>query len=67
CVDTGDEYFMLKTSSSNLYLTTISQLTECPFDGISDIDRIIRDAGYTGRISCSDYYKSYRIIIFLLD
>lgn len=67
CIDSGDSYFLIKLDSSNLYTETAAELAHRDEDGISDIDRIVERSGYTGRISMSDYYKDYRMIVFLLD
>lgn len=67
CIDAGEKYFMLKTDSSNLYLQTTSDLIRSDDDGVSDIDRIVAKLHFTGRISYIDYYKAYRIIIFVLE
>ena len=67
CVDSGDRYFTLKVDSSNLFVTTASELVKKDGDGVSDIDRIVSRAGYNGTISFSDHYKNYRILVFLLD
>ncbi|MBQ7782896.1 MAG: hypothetical protein IJ368_02910 [Oscillospiraceae bacterium] len=67
CVDTGDKYFMLKLDSSNLYLQTTSQLIKPDENGVSDIDKMMERMNYHGKISYIDYYKGYRIIIFVME
>ncbi len=68
CIDSGKKYFMIKLDSSNLYLSTLNDLTR-PIDdeGNSDIRAIADRLGYKGNISYTDYYKNYRILIFILD
>ncbi|MBQ7784011.1 MAG: hypothetical protein IJ368_08590, partial [Oscillospiraceae bacterium] len=67
CVDTGEKYFMLKLDSSNLYLQTTSQLIKPDENGVSDIDKMMERMNYHGKISYIDYYKGYRIIIFVME
>ncbi len=67
CVDSGEKYFMLKLDTSNLYLQTTAGLIRQDERGESDIDRIVSDLNFSGKISYIDYYKSYRIIIFVLE
>ncbi len=67
CIDSGDKYFMLKFDSSNLCLQTISQLIKPDNDGVSDIDRIVSELNFRGQISYIDYYKQYRILIFVIE
>lgn len=67
CIDSGDKYFMLKFDSSNLCLQTISQLIKPDSDGVSDIDRIVSELNFRGQISYIDYYKQYRILIFVIE
>lgn len=67
CIDAGEKYFMLKLDSSNLYLQTTADLIKPDANGVSDIDRIVEKLNFTGKISYIDYYKSYRIIIFVLE
>ncbi|MCM1579089.1 MAG: hypothetical protein NC078_09860 [Ruminococcus sp.] len=66
-IDSGEKYFMIKLDSSNLYLQTTANLIKPDESGTSDIDRIVSGLNFTGRISYIDYYKDYRIIIFVLD
>ncbi|MDE6591688.1 MAG: hypothetical protein K2K57_01310 [Oscillospiraceae bacterium] len=66
-IDSGEKYFMVKLDSSNLYLQTTANLIKPDESGTSDIDRIVSKLNFTGRISYIDYYKDYRIIIFVLD
>ena len=58
---------MLKLDTSNLYLQTTAGLIRQDERGESDIDRIVSDLNFSGKISYIDYYKSYRIIIFVLE
>ena len=58
---------MLKFDSSNLCLQTISQLIKPDNDGVSDIDRIVSELNFRGQISYIDYYKQYRILIFVIE
>lgn len=67
CIDTGDRYFMLKFDSSNLCLQTISDLIKPDGNGVSDIDRIVDRLNFKGQISYIDYYKQYRILIFVVE
>ncbi|MDD6992214.1 MAG: transglutaminase domain-containing protein [Oscillospiraceae bacterium] len=67
CIDTGEKYFMLKFDSSNLCLQTISDLIRPDGNGISDIDRIVERLNFKGQISYIDYYKQYRILIFVVE
>ena len=67
CIDSGEKYFMLKFDSSNLCLQTISQLIKPDNDGVSDIDRIVSELNFRGQISYIDYYKQYRILIFVIE
>lgn len=67
CIDSGDKYFMLKFDSSNLCLQTISQLIKPDDSGVSDIDRIVSELNFRGQISYIDYYKQYRILIFVVE
>lgn len=67
CIDSGEKYFMLKFDSSNLCLQTISQLIKPDSDGVSDIDRIVSELNFRGQISYIDYYKQYRILIFVIE
>lgn len=67
CIDSGEKYFMLKLDTSNLYLQTTANLIKPDNDGISDIDRIVERLNFKGKISYIDYYKNYRIIIFVLE
>lgn len=66
-IDSGEKYFMIKLDSSNLYLQTAAQLIEPDADGLSDMDKIAEKLNFKGRISYTDYYKGYRILIFILD
>lgn len=66
-IDSREKYFMVKLDSSNLYLQTTANLIKPDESGTSDIDRIVGRLNFTGRISYIDYYKDYRIIIFVLD
>ncbi len=67
CIDSGEKYFMIKLDSSNLYLQTTSDLIKPDSEGVTDIDRIVRSLNFKGQISYIDYYKAYRIIIFVLE
>lgn len=67
CIDTGEKYFMLKFDSSNLCLQTISDLIKHDENGVSDIDRIVERLNFRGQLSCIDYYKQYRILIFVVE
>lgn len=67
CIDMGEKYFMLKLDSSNLCLQTISDLIKPDDEGISDIDRIVERLNFKGQISYIDYYKQYRILIFVVE
>ncbi|MBQ5316396.1 MAG: hypothetical protein J6I96_02475 [Oscillospiraceae bacterium] len=68
CIDSGQKYFMIKLDSSNLYLSTLNELTRPSDDeGNSDIRAVADRLGYKGNISYTDYYKNYRILIFILD
>ncbi|MBQ5332845.1 MAG: hypothetical protein J6K92_06260 [Oscillospiraceae bacterium] len=67
CIDTGEKYFMLKFDSSNLCLQTISELIKPDGSGVSDIDRIVQGLNFKGQISYIDYYKQYRILIFVVE
>lgn len=67
CIDTGEKYFMLKFDSSNLCLQTISDLIKPDDNGVSDIDRIVERLNFRGQISYIDYYKQYRILIFVVE
>ncbi|MGN0643025.1 MAG: transglutaminase domain-containing protein [Huintestinicola sp.] len=67
CVDSGDKYFMIKLASEELYEQTTERLKEPDENGISDIDRIMDDINYSGKISYIDYYKAHRVIIFVLE
>ena len=67
CIDTGEKYFMLKFDSSNLCLQTISDLIKPDASGVSDIDRIVERLNFKGQISYIDYYKQYRILIFVVE
>ncbi len=66
-VDAGEKYFMLKLDSSNLYIQTAADLIKPDGNGISDIDRIVDNLNFTGKISYIDYYKAYRVVIFVLE
>ena len=67
CIDSGEKNFMIKLDSSNLYLQTTSDLIKPDSEGVTDIDRIVRSLNFKGQISYIDYYKAYRIIIFVLE
>ena len=67
CIDAGEKYFMIKLDSSNLYLQTTSDLIKPDSEGVTDIDRIVLSLNFKGQISYIDYYKAYRIIIFVLE
>ena len=67
CIDTGEKYFMLKFDSSNLCLQTISDLIRPDGNGVSDIDRIVERLNFKGQISYIDYYRQYRILIFVVE
>lgn len=67
CIDSGTDHFMIKLDSSDLYTSTLNRLTQVDEDGMSDIQRIADHLGFRGDISCTDYYKNVRIIIFILD
>ncbi len=67
CIDSGESYFMIKLSSSNLFLQVTEWLQESDEEGVSDIDRIMQNLNFAGEISYTDYYKSHRVIIFIID
>lgn len=67
CIDSGEKYFMIKLDSSNLYLQTAAELIKPDAEGVTDIDRIVNNLNFHGRISYIDYYKNYRILIFVLE
>lgn len=67
CMDAGEKYFMLKFDSSNLCLKTTAELIKKGESGASDIDRIVERLGFKGKISYIDYYKQYRILIFVIE
>lgn len=67
CIDSGEKYFMIKLDSSNLYLQTTADLIKQGADGASDIDRLMDKLNFNGQISYIDFYKSYRIIIFVME
>ncbi|MBQ5311630.1 MAG: hypothetical protein ILP19_06265 [Oscillospiraceae bacterium] len=67
CIDSGKNYFLIKLDSSNLYLSTLNELTRPNDDESSDIQNIADKLGYKGNISYTDYYRNYRILIFILD
>lgn len=67
CIDSGDKYFMIRLDSSSLYLQTTSDLIKPDSEGISDFDRLMDRLNFTGQISYIDFYKSNRIIIFVLE
>ena len=66
-IDTGENYFIIKVDSGNLYTQVTAGLVKKDENGKTDADRIVRKAGYSGRIGLVGYYKDYRILIFLLD
>ena len=67
CIDSGERYFMIKFDSSNLCLKTLTDLVKPDSDGTADIDRIVNSLNFRGQISCIDYYKQYRILIFVVE
>ena len=67
CIDSGRDWFMIELGSAELYDTTLSDLTLPDSDGVTDIQRIADDIGFRGEISCTDHYKSSRILIFILE
>lgn len=66
-IDAGEKYFMLKLDTSNLYLQTTAQLIKPDSNGVTDIDRLVEELNFKGKISYIDYYEAYRIIIFVLE
>lgn len=66
-IDSGEKYFMIKLDSSNLYLQTAADLIKPDENGLSDIDKIAQKLNFKGQISYTDYYKGYRILIFILE